>query len=55
MLAPIVPIYRNPNGGVPTSPNNELREIKNTTAYWPKPYSFNHKDEEAILLQTDYV
>lgn len=30
------------------TPNNKLREIKNTTVYWPKPHTSNHKDEVVI-------
>lgn len=29
------------------APNNKLRKIKNTTVYWPKPHTTNHKDEVA--------
>jgi ribonuclease HI len=30
------------------TPNNKLREIKNTTVYWPKPQTSNRKDEVII-------
>ncbi|KAE9521571.1 hypothetical protein AGLY_018035 [Aphis glycines] len=30
------------------TPNNKLREIKNTTEYWPKPHTSNRKDEVVI-------
>lgn len=26
--------------------NNKLREIKNNTNSWPKPQTFNHKDDQ---------
>lgn len=47
MLAPIVPIYGNPNGGIKT-PNNKLKEIKNVIRYWLKPHLFNRKDKVII-------
>jgi ribonuclease HI len=30
------------------TPNNKLREIKNTTVYWHKPHTYNRKDEVVI-------
>ncbi|XP_050535155.1 uncharacterized protein LOC126902170 [Daktulosphaira vitifoliae] len=30
------------------TPNKKLREIKNTTEYWPKPHTSNRKDEVVI-------
>lgn len=47
MLAPIVPIYGNINGGIKT-PNNKLKEIKNFITYCLKPHLFNRKGEVII-------